>query len=309
MKEFIAEISSRKNVKRKDLLEKDILIQKILLDLSKDEFFSKNLAFKGGTCLIKCYLGYFRFSEDIDFTWIDQSRFKDQSSKQIRKIISEIKDKIGEILENISKKRGLDFVLDKNNKKYVEFGGGNKIVTFKIWYRSEILKELSFIKIQINFVEDIKFKISKKNVGCLLKDKDDKELEVLFEDDYNDYSSEITLYTYDVKEILCEKVRAILTRRGIKARDFVDLCLIGSSFHVDVKDFMQEIIDKTKFMIEQYKKYQDNINEKLKLLSSKDFFQWGTEKELLLKTIDEKKFNRFVQELQEVLKDIGKEFV
>lgn len=39
MKEFIEDVSNRKNVKRKDLLEKDILIHKILLDLSKDDFF------------------------------------------------------------------------------------------------------------------------------------------------------------------------------------------------------------------------------------------------------------------------------
>ena len=121
MKEFIEDVSNRKNVKRKDLLEKDILIHKILLDLSKDDFFSKNLAFKGGTCLIKCYLGYYRFSEDIDFTWIDQSIFKDQSGKQIRKIISDLKDELGKLFENISNDRGMDFVLDKDNKKYMEY--------------------------------------------------------------------------------------------------------------------------------------------------------------------------------------------
>jgi hypothetical protein len=220
-----------------------------------------------------------------------------------------LKDKIGILFETISKKRGMDFVLDKNNKNYMEFGGGNKFVTFKIWYTSEILKEPSFIKIQINFIEDIKFEISKKTLGCLLKDKDDTELEVLFEKEYTECSSDIILYTYDIREIVCEKVRALLTRRGIKARDFVDLYLIGLSFDVDVKDFRREIIDKTKFMIKQYKKYQDNMIDKRKLLSSQDFFQWGTEEELLLKSIDEIKFNTFVKELQEVLRDIGNEFV
>jgi predicted nucleotidyltransferase component of viral defense system len=32
----------------------------------------KNFLFKGGTCLMKNYLGYFRFSEDVDFAWKDQ---------------------------------------------------------------------------------------------------------------------------------------------------------------------------------------------------------------------------------------------
>ena len=46
MREFIEEISNLKNIKQRDLIEKDILIQKILLELSKDEFFLKNLCFQ-----------------------------------------------------------------------------------------------------------------------------------------------------------------------------------------------------------------------------------------------------------------------
>ena len=162
MKEFIEELSTRRNIQRKDLLEKDIIIQKLLLDLFKDDFFSKNLVFKGGTCLIKCYMGYYRFSEDIDFTWMDQSIFKDKSQKEIRRIISKLKDKIGELLVKSSKKRRLDFVLDKDNKDYMEFGGGNKTITFKVWFDSEMLKRRSFVKIQINFVEDVKFDITER---------------------------------------------------------------------------------------------------------------------------------------------------
>lgn len=68
MKEFVNEVSRVLKIERRDLVEKDFILHQVLLDLSKDEFFHKNFLFKGGTCLIKCYLGYFRFSEDIDFT-------------------------------------------------------------------------------------------------------------------------------------------------------------------------------------------------------------------------------------------------
>lgn len=162
MKEFFDDIAGRFDIKRRDLLEKDILIQKILLNLVEDDFFSKNFAFKGGTCLIKCYLGYYRFSEDIDFTWIDQPVFKDKSQKEIRRIVSDYKDKVGKLLINISNNSGFDFILDKDNKKYIEFGGGNKFVTFKVWFDSEILKRKSFIKIQVNFVEELNLKFQRK---------------------------------------------------------------------------------------------------------------------------------------------------
>ena len=52
----------------KSLIEKDLFLHLLLYELSKDRFFKENLVFKGGTCLIKCYLGYYRFSEDLDFT-------------------------------------------------------------------------------------------------------------------------------------------------------------------------------------------------------------------------------------------------
>lgn len=151
--------------------------------------------------------------------------------------------------------------------------------------------------------------ISKKNVGCLLDTKNDKELEVLYEEDFTDYVVDVILYAYDVKEILCEKVRAILTRRGIKARDFVDIFLISLKFNLKVQDFKQEIIEKIELMLGIYQKYQDNLVEKIKLLDSNDLFEWRAEKELLLKDIDEKQLNRFVNIFQEFLKEIVKKFI
>ena len=59
MREFVDEVSRRLN-KRGDLIEKDFLLHLLLLDLSKTKF-ADELAFKGGSCLIKYYLGYFRF--------------------------------------------------------------------------------------------------------------------------------------------------------------------------------------------------------------------------------------------------------
>jgi len=309
MKEFIDDIAVRFDIKRRDLLEKDILIQKILLNLVEDDFFSKNFAFKGGTCLIKCYLGYYRFSEDIDFTWIDQPVFKYKSQKEIRRLVSEYKDKVGKLIINISKNCGFDFILDKDNKKYIEFGGGNKFVTFKVWFDSEILKRKSFIKIQVNFVEDIKFEISKRKVRNLLSNRKDKELEVLYNTDYKNYTTIINLFTYDIKEIVCEKVRAILTRRGFKARDFVDIFLISENYGIKIQGLKKEIIEKIKLMLNLYQKYRTNLVDKIKLLESDDLFEWSAEKELLLKGINEEKFSRFVKQFQVFLKDLGKEFV
>jgi len=66
--DFANALAGTLSIQRRDLIEKDVILHQMLLDLSSDKFFSENFAFKGKTCLIKCYYGYKRFSEDIDFT-------------------------------------------------------------------------------------------------------------------------------------------------------------------------------------------------------------------------------------------------
>ena len=97
--DFVTQLSSTLKIKRVDMVERDIILHQILTDLSNDGFFSKNFLLKGGgTCLIKHYLGYFRFSEGADFTWRDQSRFRDKTAKEIREELSPIINRIGEDL-------------------------------------------------------------------------------------------------------------------------------------------------------------------------------------------------------------------
>src|SRR3989304_6482034 len=153
--DFVNEVAQRLKIQRRDMIEKDLILHQILTDLSHDTFFALNFLFKGGTCLIKCYFGYLRFSEDIDFTWKNQSVFTGMSGKKIRSYLSEIIDNTGGVFENIAAKRGLDFKCDKTSTDYIELGGSDRTCTLKIWYQSEILNRRSFIKVQINFVESI----------------------------------------------------------------------------------------------------------------------------------------------------------
>jgi hypothetical protein len=149
--DFVNGLSEKLKIKRRDLLEKDVILHQLLSDLSKDDFFSKNFAFKGGTCLTKCYYGYKRFSEDIDFTWRNQQVYGGKSQNELRRYLSGVIDRTGEVFEGIAGKRGLRFRCAKSDRHFVELSGSNKICTFKMWYDSEILGRESFIKVQINF--------------------------------------------------------------------------------------------------------------------------------------------------------------
>lgn len=199
-KDFVNEVAQVQRFKRTDLIEKDLILHQVLFDLSKDQFFHENLAFKGGTCLAKCYLDYFRFSEDIDFTWKDQSVFEGKSQKEIRKYLSKVIDSIGEVFEEIAKKRGLDFKCLKDNRSYVELGEGNKTCTFKIWYQSEVLGRKSFLKVQMNFVEKLYFSLKSAKLGSFLPEERE-ELALLFPE-FKEYTQKILFDVYDVREIL-----------------------------------------------------------------------------------------------------------
>ncbi len=305
-KDFVNGISEALKIERKDLIEKDLILHQMLLDLSRDKFSRENFLFKGGTCLIKCYLGYFRFSEDIDFTWRNQEQFKGMSQKEIRRYLSSVIDEIGNVFEGIAEKRHLDFRCVKSNQDYVELGGGNKTVTFKIWYDSEILNRRSFFKVQINFVEEMHFPEVKSKLKSLLS-RHIEELGILFPEEYEEYSKQIPFDTYDIREIMCEKVRSILTRKGVKARDFVDVYFISKKFGIGLEDLKGDIVDKIRFMFNLYEKYKDNFNEKKRLLKTKEIFAWGNEKDLMLDVIDEKEFYAFLNDLIIFLQRIAEE--
>jgi len=298
--DFVNEVARVLDIKRRDLIEKDLILHQILTDLSQDKFFAPNFLFKGGTCLIKCYFGYLRFSEDIDFTWKDQSVFNGMAGKRIRSQLSKVIDNTGGVFENIARKRDLDFKTEKRNPDYMEFGGGNKTCTLKIWYQSEVLNRRTFLKVQINFVESMCFSPKKGHLNGLLTGKHE-ELEALFPE-YAEYSQKIPFAIYDIREILSEKVRALLTREGTKARDFVDVYLICTEFGLKPDDVEKCIVQKTSFALRLYEKYRDNLKEKIGLLNSGKLFEWGGERELLLSEIDEEDFYKFLGEFQEFLK-------
>ena len=59
---------------REDVIEKDYVIGWVLWGIGADPALSASWAFKGGTCLKKCYVETFRFSEDLDFTLLPGPR-------------------------------------------------------------------------------------------------------------------------------------------------------------------------------------------------------------------------------------------
>src|SRR3989338_11609431 len=77
-------------------------------------------------------------------------------------------------MDTIARKLGLDFKIEKTDRRYFEFGGSNAFVTLKLWYKTTT-NELSFIKVQVNFIERLSYPVKEKVANFLL-DKEKKDV-------------------------------------------------------------------------------------------------------------------------------------
>lgn len=295
LSEFIAFVAEKSGIKKPDLIEKDLIIHRILKEMFSSARFSENYLFKGGSCLVKCYLGYYRFSVDLDFTWKNQKTWKALKKKELRrKLFGEI-NVFASFLERNCKEINLEFKNNPKDSKYFEFGGGGKMVTFKLWRNSELLK------IQVNFVEEILFPHREAVVKTLLDGVDiTKDERAYFEEFLNFYAS-IKVLAYDEREILCEKVRAIFTRRTQKLRDFYDLFMLDK-YGFKAERLKEEIIKKTKASL-RYKKYRENLEKNRESLEVAEAIDDSLERRLLVSQ-PTKGFEAFLRKLRRTLKSI-----
>ena len=300
--DFIDQVSKLGKIPRRELVEKDIILHQILADLSEDETFANNFLFKGGTCLIKCHLGYYRFSEDLDFTWKRQEEFAERTKSQVVKYLEEVLERTGMMLEDIADRRNLDFKWDKGDRNYVALSNGGRLTTFYIHYHSAVLKGDMDLKVQINFMEELCMKPKYGTLQSLIGEES-RDLKGVF-DEYNQYFSPIPFGLYDVAEIMSEKIRALLTRRGTKARDFLDVYLISKKFGINPKDIEDCTIKKIDFALRHYEKFRNNFAQKRGHVEKGNVFEWGEEKDLLIMKINEKEFIGFIIQFTKYLQEL-----
>jgi predicted nucleotidyltransferase component of viral defense system len=62
-----------------EVVEKDYVLGWLLWGIGTDPVLSQQWVFKGGTCLKKCYIETYRFSEDLDFTVLPSGPFRPAS--------------------------------------------------------------------------------------------------------------------------------------------------------------------------------------------------------------------------------------
>jgi len=84
-------------------IEKDYMLSWILQGISQHPSLSKIIIFKGGTVLKKVYFEDYRFSEDLDFTLLDDTITNEQIFKWFTEVFEYIKEEANiplEIIDN-----------------------------------------------------------------------------------------------------------------------------------------------------------------------------------------------------------------
>lgn len=84
---------------REDVVEKDYVLGWILAGIGSDSGLSDAWVFKGGTCLKKCYIETYRFSEDLDFTLLPHA------SRDPEELLATIKT----MLDRVTEASGISF--------------------------------------------------------------------------------------------------------------------------------------------------------------------------------------------------------
>jgi len=81
---------------REDVVEKDYVIGWVLWGIGSDTRLAISWAFKGGTCLKKCYIETYRFSEDLDFTVLPSGPIEPTEVIPIlQRVLSQVYDEAG----------------------------------------------------------------------------------------------------------------------------------------------------------------------------------------------------------------------
>lgn len=86
---------------REDIVEKDYVLGWVLWGLGQHPRLADTWIFKGGTCLKKCYIETYRFSEDLDFTVVPGGPVDPD----------EVRPLIDEVLRLVGDESGIDFAV------------------------------------------------------------------------------------------------------------------------------------------------------------------------------------------------------
>lgn len=250
---------------RDQQIEKDYVLSWILQGIAMHDKLVKSIVFKGGTVLKKVYFEDYRFSEDLDFTLLDNTISNQHIFEYFKEVFEYIKEEANIPLE----------IIDDNEH-------GDTGINFYISYIGPLggIGANKRVKVDISKSETLQFNPEIKEVITPYSDEEDHKL-----------------LCYSLEEILVEKLRSIMQR--MQARDFFDVWYLlevhgfGLGFYknefiakCESKDVNpSDFFNKLEQRLPQYKaRWQKSMKDQIKNLP--DFEQVEREVTRHLKNLD-----------------------
>jgi len=194
------------------LIEKDYFCTVLLAYLS--DHGGDQLVFKGGTCLAKVHAGFYRLSEDLDFTiplTVDASR------TQRRQAVAATKDAVARLADRLHAFTVRQPLMGANNS--TQYNG-------TVGYESPTTGQPESILVEVSVREPLIMSTARGQTKTMLLDPIGGEAMV----------PEIAVNCIAMDEAMAEKFRAALSRREVAIRDFYDLDYAVSHLDLDPAD-------------------------------------------------------------------------
>lgn len=199
------------------VLERDYCLAWFLVGLSRSSL-REHLVFKGGTALKRCYLSDYRFSEDLDFTLMDEVS------------IGSILAALGDVYDEVRRASGIDFRFSREDRKKHQNSH-----TFYLAYEGPLpVVSAKEVKVDITITER------------LVRPPEDRPI-LRGYDEYTDLPTDGSIRVYGLDEIAVEKVVALTDHARNEPRDLYDVWRLTSEDHVDLATLIPEIESKLEF--------------------------------------------------------------
>lgn len=182
------------------IVELDYALGWALGGIARNEYLSGRLAFKGGTCLRKCYFPDYRFSEDLDFTAIEWFSWED------------LKEAVTQAFSTASEVSGIDFFAQDPRVRIIEEEYGRETVRLIHYWRGPHSTSGSppGIRLDITRAEVLAFAPANRSVFHPFSD--------------SEALAGLELKCYALEEVMVEKVRAVMGQRIFAvSRDLYDI--------------------------------------------------------------------------------------
>lgn len=199
------------------VLERDYCLAWFLVGLSHSPL-RKQLAFKGGTALKRCYFGDYRFSEDLDFTLTEDLP------------LEEILAALEGIYEEVRRASGIVFRFSREDRKK-HLNSHTFYLAFEGPLPGTSTKE---VKVDITIGE---------RLVCPLRER----IILRGYEEYDDLPDDRSIRVYALEEIVVEKIVAVTDRARNEPRDLYDTWYLISEGHVDLAMLLPEIDSKLGF--------------------------------------------------------------